>query len=455
MATVNRRVFYSFLSALVIIVGSFASIQYAKGKYRLTNSGFAEGTGLLSATSFPTGAEVYVDNKLVTATDDTFYLEPGEYNIRIANDGYNTWEKRLKIEQELVTQTNAKLFPIAPSLSTLTFTGAENIVPSPDGQKIAYYTASASAERKNGLYVLDLGNNPLSLQRGPRQIVADTAQIDLSKARLIWSPDSSEILLLSDARTVILQAGQLNELTTLPDVSFSRRQLLADWEQEMFLREQEFLTQFPDEVIAIATQSAKNVYISPDKKRLLFTATQVATIPDSIVPPLPATNTQPEERTLQPGGIYVYDREEDKNFRLGSEATDSGTLSANLETKDFIHKGEKQLLSTNLSIQSATNSALFQTLQATESGKLFQNFSSYHSSLFVDSYQWFPNSRHLLYVENNLIKIMEYDGQNRTTIYSGPFANEFVYPWPDGSRLLIQTSFSPDTPENLYAIELD
>ncbi len=50
---------------------------------------------------------------------------------------------------------------------------------------------------------------------------------------------------------------------------------------------------------------------------------------------------------------------------------------------------------------------------------------------------------------------MEYDGQNRTTLYSGPFVNRFLYPWPDGSRLLIQTSFSPETPANLYAIELD
>lgn len=455
MQPINRRVVYTLLSALVIIGGSIAAIQYAKGKYRITDTGFVPGTGLLSATSLPTGAEVYIDDKLVTATDDTLYLEPNQYTIKIAKDGYTTWEKRIEIEQELVAQTNAKLFPIAPSLSTLTFTGAENIVPSPDGQKIAYYTASASAERKNGLYVLDLGNNPLSLQRGPRQIAADTSQVDLATARLIWSPDSSEILLLGEQRAVVLQAGQLNEITQLPDVSFSLRQLLSDWEKEMFLREQEFLSQFPDEMIAIATESAKNVYISPDKKRLLYTATAQVTIPDSIVPPLPATNTQPEERALQPGGIYVYDREEDKNFRLGTEASSSAVLNSTDDAAELINTGSKQLLSTELNNRTATDSALFQTLQATESGKLFQNFATYHSSLFANSYQWYPDSRHLLFIADNAIKIMEYDGQNRTTLYSGPFVNRFVYPWPDGSRLLIQTSFSPDTPANLYAIELD
>jgi len=68
--------------------------------------------------------------------------------------------------------------------------------------------------------------------------------------------------------------------------------------------------------------------------------------------------------------------------------------------------------------------------------------------------QWFPDSKHLLFVQDGKIKIMEYDGQNSTTVYSGPFANDFVYPWPDGSKLIIKTSFSPDSPDNLYVIDL-
>ncbi|MBP9819981.1 PEGA domain-containing protein, partial [Candidatus Woesebacteria bacterium] len=317
--SLNRRVIYTLLSALFILGGTLLAIQYAKGKYRLSDDGFIPGAGLLSVTSIPASAEVFVNGNLTTATNDTIYLEPNEYDIKIVKDGYTTWEKKLRVEQELVTQTNAKLFPLAPSLSTLTFTGVQNVVPSPDGQKIAYYTASASAERKNGLYVLELSDSPFSLQKGPRQLAADSDRIDLATAQLIWSPDSTELLLIGRNRELILQAGQLNDLNTLPDIRSTRNELLSDWEEEMFLREQEFLTQFPAEIISIATQSAKNVYISPDKKRLLYTATEPATIPDALVPPLPATNTQPEERQVQPSGIYVYDREEDKNFRIGTE----------------------------------------------------------------------------------------------------------------------------------------
>lgn len=50
---------------------------------------------------------------------------------------------------------------------------------------------------------------------------------------------------------------------------------------------------------------------------------------------------------------------------------------------------------------------------------------------------------------------MEYDGGNKTTLYSGPFDQNFVYTWPDGSGLIIVTNFNDETvPQNLYKIGL-
>jgi hypothetical protein len=443
---INKGLLYTALSFLVIVVGTFAAIQYAKGRYRISSQGFAQGTGLLSANSFPTGAEVIIDDKLVTATDDTLYLQPGSYRVKIAKDGYSTWEKNIQIEPELVAQTNAVLFPIAPSLSTLTFTGAQNLSPSPDGQKIVYYTASQSAARKNGLYVMELGNaTPISLQRGPRQIAEDVENFDLETAQIVWSPDSSEIMLITSNKEMLLNVDKNNDLLTLSDISFQKEQLLREWEQEMYLRERQFLREFPVEVIAIATQSAKNVYISPDKKRLLYTATAEVTIPDTIVPPVPATNTQPEERALKPGSIYVYDREEDKNFKLAQEKEGTTAPSKYLLANDLYSSTPMTLV--------ASPSA-FETLQASQSAETAQRFNRYHSSLFTETLQWFPDSKHLMFVQDQAVKIVDYDATNVVTVYSGPFQKDFIYPWPDGSRLVISTTFSPGAPPNMYAIEL-
>lgn len=441
---INHRVLYTLFSAGVIIIGALAAIQYAKGNFRVTKGGYIAESGLLSANSFPPGAELYVNDKLVSATDDTIYLEPGEYNVKIVKEGYSPWEKTLHVQPELVSQTNAVLFPRVPTLTPLTFTGVENISPSPDGQKILYHTASASAEPKNGLYILELTNNLLSIQKGSRQLTDKGENIDLSAASIIWSPDSSEFLLSGKNQEVLIEASNKVNLASLSDVTFQKKSILSKWQEEMYIRERQFLEKFPDEVIAIATQSAQNAYLSPDKERLFYTATQEVSIPSEIVPPVPATNDQPEERDLKPGNIYVYDRKEDKNFLIGKEEVASDAAKLLLAT-DLYNREP-------LTIESSPSA--FQSLQASTSSQTAKNFGLYHTSLYANTFQWFPDSKHLIYTTTDTIHIMEYDGTNDTTVYSGPFANNFVYPWPDGSKLIILTSFSPNSPLNLYAIDL-
>lgn len=439
---VNKRVLYTVLSALVILVGTAVAVEYAKGNLRVSREGFQQGTGLLAANSFPPGAEVYINGKLTTATDDTLYIDPGTYTVEIKKDGFATWKKDLIIQRELVTQTNAKLFPVSPSLTALTYTGVENVSPSPDGQKLVYYNASASAQAKNGLYVLALNNNLINFQASEaKQISTDDQSMKLNTAEFIWSPDSSQVLVISENRQILLDVDQMNNLETTQDVTLRSKQILSEWEEEMYLREKEYLVRFPPEVVALATQSAQNVYISPDKKRLLYTATAELTIPENLVPPPPIINTQPQDRNLVPNGIYVYDREEDTNFKVGVAKT---------ETNENV----KKLLST-LGINTPASTSAFQTLQATTSAQTAENFNRYHTSLYTDTLQWHPDSKHLLYAQDSTLNVMTYDGTNQTVLYAGPFSLGFFYPWPDGKRLIIQTMFALNAPVNLYAIELN
>jgi hypothetical protein len=461
----SSRVVYSFLSLLVIVVGSYFAIQYARGNWRITKEGVVSNTGLLNANSFPDGAQVYIDDKLITATDDTVYLDPGIYQVKILKEGYSPWQKELTIQKELVTQTNATLFPSAPSLTPLTFTGIKNLSPSPDGLKLVFLVDAGSSEAKNGFYVMDLGTNFLSLQSGPRQITDAPSSLALSDAEIIWSPDSTELMILTPEKELLIGVDKKVSLAEQTDIRFQKKQILAGWEEDMYQRERQYLEKFPPEVLEIATESAKNVYISPDKKRLLYTATAAVTLPEDILPPIPATNTQPEERSLQVGAIYVYDREEDKNFRVATssalpqlfltEATASATLKKNAVAE--VLELEKQLLADDFGSPARTlesSPSAFYRLQKTSNEETALSFSSYYTGVNLNTLQWFPDSKHLLFVQDGKIQIMEYDGYNNTNVYSGPFSQSFVYPWPDGSKLLIMTSFSPDSPDNLYVINL-
>lgn len=440
-----------FIAATIfVIIGTYFTIRWAKG-YRPTKHGLTKATGLLAANSFPKGAQVYINNHLTTATDDTINLTPGQYQIKIKKDGYHTWKKTLTIEKELVTQTNATLFPTTPSLTPLTYTGAIHPTPSPDGNKIVFTVASASASTKNGLYVQDLSSNPLSLNHSARQIARNTPDFNFNQATFTWSPDSSQIIASFPNKTnLLLEADKFNDANSFKDVTYLLPSIFTDWEREIAQTEKTKLKDFPKFILKVATESAQNVFVSPNDEKILYQATKEITIPDKLIPPVPAASTQPETRNLKPGNFYVYDAKEDRNFLIltKDEATTSGK-------KQIILKNPlNPIPPAELSLPLESSASPLISLIGKSIPQTLHRFATQYSPIYVTNIQWFPDSYHLIITTNKSINIIEYDGTNRTTIYSGPFDPSFVYPWPDGSRLTTLIKFSPQTPPNLYAIKL-
>ncbi|MBU0619159.1 PEGA domain-containing protein [Patescibacteria group bacterium] len=410
----NKRLLISLIIGAILIALTLIAIKFANG-YRidLKNKGLKE-TGLLVADSDPEGAQVFIDGKLASATDDTLNLPPGEYQITIKKDGYNSWEKKLNIEKSLVAETNALLFPSVPNLTPLTYIGAQNPTPSPDGQKIAFIVSQASSAEKNGLYILDLANRALNFRSESRQISTNLDNFDFQTSQLTWSPDANQIIASGNEANLLLNANGFNQPANITDVTARLPVILAEWQETLAKKQTERLKLLPEFMLYTATASAKNLYWSPDEEKLLYTATASAQIPESLVTPLPASNTQPEQRQLEPGNIYVYDLKEDRNFLL----------------------------------------AQTEAIEASPSNQL-QEFSQQYSPFLTQNIQWFPSSRHLIKTNTDRITIVEYDNTNEVTIYSGPFEKHFAYPWPNGSQLVILTTLGQEnSPTNLYAINL-
>ncbi len=452
----NRRLLITISILIFLILGTYAAIQFAKGYRPDLSSREIKGTGLLVANSLPEGAQVFIDGKLTTATDDTLNLPPGNFEIEIKKDGYIPWKKMMVIEAELVTQANARLFPAVTSLSPLTFTGAINVVPSPNGQKIVYAVTESSEDSNKGLWILDLVQRPLSLSRDPRQVVRNTANLDFSQAVLGWSPNSSQILahfpgdpdiLRSTETNILLDANDLNKVESLRDVTAQLPVIFSQWEEELAVKQNDQLLNLPSQMQEIATASATNIYFSPDEKKVLYTATQQVHIPEELIPPLFSTNTQPENRDLQPGNVYVYDIEEDKNFLITKQPAEAERTRVLLFDK---------LTPRTLLAQESSPSS-HRKLQRESTQDTIAAFRAQYTPITLQNVQWFPDSKHLIITEPEKITIAEYDGTNKSIVHSGSFEDTFTYPWPDGSKLLILTSLNTesDIPSNLYAISLE
>jgi len=411
-----------FVTLFAILAASAILIAYGRGYRPDFGKNTLKTTGLILATSDPIGAQVYINGTLRTATNNSLNVDPGWYTVSITKEGYISWEKQTRVQGEIVARADAFLFPANPSLSPLTSIGVVKPTLSPDGTKIAYIVPfpgkgnEINAAKNAGIWVYELVDRPLGINRDPKHVASWDTTLDPEKISMMWSPDGSQ-LLVADGLSVRLY--QTNRLDDFKIVTASYQDLLSDWQDNLAAKEASRLVSFKQPIIDVASTSGKIIAFSPDETKLLYEATASATIPQIIKPALIGTNGTKEDRVIQQGKLYVYDSREDKNY--------------------FVL--DKKELPKSKSPISAKPSPLsnFQSLTA--------NFPSI---------RWFPTNRHLLLMLDGKIDVMEYDRTNWSTVYSGPFTDGFMAPWPNGSRIVILTNLNPgaSTLPNLYTVNL-
>ena len=421
----RSRTVISILALVFVITGAVVAIRFAKG-YRpdFRNDQLQRETGLLVADSYPEKASVYLDGKLVTATDDTLNLPPNEYEIEIKKEGYHTWRKKLTIFKELVTAANARLFPSVSSVTPLTFSGVLDPVPAPDGHQLVFKVVLNSTQEDNGLYAMDMDGAALFKRINAKQIARNSLRYDFSQAELVWSPDVNTILAYWVENEVVVQAVELeadkfNNESGLRDVSTIIDFILDEWLGEVEQEREIPLAKLPEEIGTVLIE-ARSFFFSPDGEMLLYTVgEQPGSLLEDLIPDLPAESTQAEERELRPGYTYVYDIKEDRNYEI-------------------VGPDEQEILVEK-------EGALAKARELSES----------HSGLFVNQVQWFPTSRHLIMANQETINLVEYDGQNLITIFTGLFQPGFICPAPSGQRLLILSDLGQKEGKvNLYSLDL-
>lgn len=428
-----RSVLFTFVSICIIFSIAILIIAYGRGYRFDIKKNSVKSTGLIVAQSEPTGAQIIVDGKLKDATQATFTMPPGTYTVSIVKEGFQAWTKQVIVQGEIVNKLDALLLPTNPSLTALTVNGVINPTLSPDGSKLAYIipdnatkaSDSASISTKPGIWVLDLLDRPLGLNRDARQI-AKSNGVDFSKATLTWSPDTKQILAsLAESRQATLPSFvyylfEENTLTESPRQIFSIKTVQSDWQGIKSLREKEQFATLPKEFLSIATTSAAILSFSPDETKILYEATAGAILSPVIIPALIGANSTSQVRTLTKNTLYIYDIKEDRNYALGAAAqykTVAPVPSIGMK---------KSPTTTPKPVEGPAN------------------------------IYWLPSSRHLVTVVPNKIEIIDYDGSNRRTAYAGPFWDSFAVPWASGGKLVILTNLNPSASNinNLYVVNL-
>ena len=415
----RKQLFISITIALLILTTTILVILYGKGYRLFVQHGEPKvsKTGILNLNSTPNGAQVYIDGHLTTATNNSINLTPGKYQVKIAKEGYLDWQKDIEINKEVVSNADATLFPKAPSLQSISTFGIKSAIIDPTGTKLAFNIASNSA-RKNGVYVYDMTSRSFPIlagQSNTTQIVDDTIDT-FSEAKIAWSPDGKQIIASIPSTTgsgptyYLLDATKLNQ--TPQDITATYQSTLGLWKQQRADKEAAQLKSLNAKVQSFVKKNFNILSWSPDDNSILYQASESADMPVFKKPRLIGNNELYERRDLKKDAIYVYNISEDFNTRVIDSTDKICTINDPECTCNEFTKCELPLT-------------------------------------------WFPDSDHLLYVHDKKIYVAEVDGSNMTTLYAGPFVDHYVFPWPDGSKLVILTNLNnTSVSPTLYSIGL-
>ena len=370
------------LSTLLFVgvVGYFVSL-IARG-YRFDTDSFKFlANGILVIKSEPDGASVYIDGDLKGATNTNIKLAPGSYDVEIKKNGYLTWSKRLTIKKEEVTQITAQFFKVAPSLSPVTFDGAANPVVSDDFSKIAYTNGDS-------LWIMSVSALPIGFHSEPKKITDGVT----NDSTYFFSPNSRQILLKTATGTFLLNSNEFTPQNQRVNISIKINETLKEWNLEKTKKEDAQLKNLPQDLVEIFKRRVKTFTFSPDENMVMYVASQSADLRENLIPKLPGSSTQKENRDIKIGKTYIYDIKEDKNFLVSENGT---------------------------------------------------------------PLYWLPTSKHLIESLEGKIVIMDYDGTNRQVVFSGNYITPHAYPFVNASKLLILTNLGSDsTTANLYSLSI-
>ncbi len=407
----------SMLLRLLLLVSFIAVllsvIAYARGYRPDFQSGRLTSTGILATSSSPKAAKVFINGVLKGVTDLNLTLPPEDYTIEFKKEGYTDWKKQIKLKGEIVMSVDGLLFPKNPSLSPVTSLGIVKALPVDQTDRIILVSHNNDIE-KDGLYIFDMNRRPLSLLPPLKSLLLkkylpETAILD--KVTVFFSNDYRQGIFefpleLGGSVSYLLSLDEEN--TQLFDITASRDALMTAWKEETNKELLRILETFPRQIDRIASDSFRLISFSPDETKLLYQAKKSASLPRIINPPLIGTSQAPEVRDLEANAVYVYDKKEDKNFKVEDVALPKETTPS----------------PTSNIFTSPTPRPLLDIVTA-------------------DKIHWYPDSRHFVLMDKKEIIVKDYDdGGNKRIVYSGPIEENFFHITNEG-KLLVITNLNP------------
>lgn len=367
-------------------------------------------TGMISTKSLPEGASVYLDEKLVTATDDSIPgVIPGKHLLEIKKSGFTPWQKEIEIFPELVTDITAVLISETPRIEPLTNTGAKRPVIAASLSAIAYLSLD---DETPGVWVMPLNYNRISFfSSTPKVVLEDTMYVKFSESLDIkWSPDEKE-LLVQQAENKFYLVDLVSDSAKSILVS-DADETLAEWKKIVIENREELIEKSKLAEADGLTEELKKIALdpetswAPDENKFLY-----------------------KDETVNSQGLIeykVYNME--KPLPVG-ETRENVVLTANpndVPLKLSWYADSFHLVMVDNPLEEGMGNGVVTSETGVSNG---------------------GENRSAIY----LIRI---DGTNKTEIYNNAIYSNEVFSSPGGDKIILLTSFKSEGVTNLYTVSI-
>jgi hypothetical protein len=263
-----RKLFWLVFFLVTAAVLTVGVVLYARGYRPNIKEKTLEPSGIVSIKSQPDKARVFINGEEKGTTDlDISDLSPGKYTVKITKEGFSSWRKEVPVKKEKVNLLEVVLFPIAPSLKALTFTGVIKPVASPTGNRIVF--AIKEPQDKAGLWSLDLASSSLPLSfftKDLAKLVSDTKELTFSSSTYEFSPDGKQLLLQVSGQYMFFLLDTTKENKDPKEVTLDLDKIKEDWTKKRISNTNNALKALGKEAESTALGLA-NITFSPDKTK--------------------------------------------------------------------------------------------------------------------------------------------------------------------------------------------
>lgn len=413
---VRKRLILYIIAFVLLVITAAIVIYTAQGYFFDFKTGKIKKQGIIVIRSIPKNANVYLDGKFKkNKTQYSIPLFPGAYEVKVKNEKYSTWTKRVNVESGVATMLDYVFLVLKNRTpEPVTTEGVKNLAIS---AKNPYEVAFV--DMKNNVWIVDTKSNK-------HKKLYQSEEKDKEVQIKDWSANGKNLLISTVQEEnlttyKLLKESESKTLTNLPK-DIKKIQFAQNSDTRFFFLADSYLYVLDESGSQIVENNTKEF---AQNQNFIFFVKKTAE-GNEIWQSSLDFKTKDKLQEEQNNKIALFPS---KNKRLVYTVGQDNELF-------FLEKNSKQKINTGVldvkwakddkKITYRTPQEIYVYNFESDNPKEPKSIITTRLSKNIDEIAWFYDFKHVVFRTGKEINLIDYDGENMTTLTDSSSGESFV-----------------------------